>query len=415
MARSICSGLTFWWVFTLLTSATSLTAQTSFQPSFQSSILSVPCAYQIIIGDFNSYKVPDIAAWCLSQKEVYVLLGNGDGTYKPYVMTSFASADINSDSPSDYQMVGADVNGDGKTDLVYSGFGPRITIKNPDGTGYSGPSSTVEALLAIGDGTFAPPNTVATNLTGYVVGAADLNGDGIPDIVLDGGIDFDGIEVMFGKGDGTFSSTMSPVVPSGYFAVHFDAAADFNGDGKPDILVQKWDNVQLTKNTEPFWVLANQGSGVFNAPVLEFTQIARVSRAVVLADFNGDGKLDIGVLAPGPASGRAFRVYFGNGDGTFQTPTNQLGTFDHPLFALDLNGDGKADMVQKTDSGDLIFYLSNGDGTFQTLPAMSLLAPFQPTGAVDLNGDGKPYIVVFSTAGLGVLINTTILASTTGA
>jgi len=220
---------------------------------------------------------------------------------------------------------------------------------------------------------------------------------------------------MFGTGDGTFSSAVSLELPSGYFAPHFDAAVDFNGDGKPDILFQKWDNLQLTRDAEPFWVLANQGNGVFGAPSLVFTQVARVSRTIVLADFNGDGKPDIGVLAPDPSSGRAFRVYFGNGDGTFQTPTNQLGTFDHPLFALDLNGDGKADMVQETDSGDVIFYLSNGDGTFQTLPAMSFLAPFQPTGVADLNGDGKPDIVGFATTGLGVLLNTTILASTTGA
>jgi len=415
MLRSIRFGLNFRWVFPLLTAPLSLTAQTSFQPSFQTSILSVPCAYQIIVGDFNGDKVPDVAAWCLSQKEVYVLLGNGDGTYKPYVMTSFASANINSDSPSDYQMVAADVNGDGKTDLVYSGFGPRITVKNADGTTYMGPSTTVVVLLAAGNGTFAPPNTVATNLTGYVVGAADLNGDGVPDIVLEGGNDFDGIEVMFGKGDGTFSSSMSLDMPTGYVTAHFDAAVDFDGDGKTDILIQKWDDLQLTHNTEPFWVLSNQGNGVFNAPVLEFTQITRVSRKIVLADFNGDGKPDIGVLAPDPSSGRAFRVYFGNGDGTFQLPANQLGTFDHPLFGLDLNGDGKADMVQETDNGDLIFYLSNGDGTFQTLPAMNLLAPFQPTGVADLNGDGKPDIVGFATTGLGVLINTTTLPSTTGA
>jgi hypothetical protein len=64
MPRSIRFGLSFCGAFTLLIAASSMTAQTSFQPSFQSSILSVPCAYQIIIGDFNGDKVPDIAAWC---------------------------------------------------------------------------------------------------------------------------------------------------------------------------------------------------------------------------------------------------------------------------------------------------------------------------------------------------------------
>ena len=266
MPQSIRFGLCFWPVFALLITAPSLKAQTSFAPSFQSSILSVPCAYQILTGDFNGDKIPDVAAWCLSQKEVYVLLGNGDGTFKPYVMTSFASAGINSDSPSDYKMVAADLNGDGKTDLVYTGFGPRITVKNQFGGLSTGASSSVVVLLATGDGTFAPPNTVATSLSAYVEGAADLNGDGIPDIVLDGGNDYIGAEVMFGKGDGTFSPPLSLGLPAGYLEQHFDAAVDFNGDGKPDILVQIWDDISVAHDAEPFWVLTNQGSDVFSAP-----------------------------------------------------------------------------------------------------------------------------------------------------
>jgi len=367
-----------------------------------------------MVGDFNGDKIPDVAAWCYSQRDVYVLLGNGDGTFKPYITTSFAAQLINNVGPSDYFMAAVDVNGDGRTDLVYSGFGPRIVYKDPSGGTYTGPSATVEVMLANSDGTFAPPNTVATNLTGYVVAASDLNGDGIPDLVLQGGLDFGGVELMFGKGDGTFSGAVALDLPAQSYAVDFAAAADFNSDGKPDILLQRFE-LSLSMNMEPFWVLTNEGNSAFGPSTLEFTQVTRSSRKIVLADFNGDGKPDIGLIAPDPSSGRAFYVYFGNGDGTFATPAHSLGTFDRQLFAIDLNGDGKADMVQETDSGDLIFYLSNGDGTFQTLPAQNILAPFEPAGVYDLNGDGKPDIIGYATTGLGLLLNTTVLPGTTAA
>jgi hypothetical protein len=119
--------------------------------------------------------------------------------------------------------------------------------------------------------------------------------------------------------------------------------ADFNGDGKPDIL------------TSDGTMNLGNGDGTFK------TGTAISGTVLAVADFNGDGKAD--VLEQGTST---LLVLLGNGDGTFQAPiSTPSGASLSVVAATDLNGDGKADVVGVFNTS-LMVYISNGDGTFQS-------------------------------------------------
>src|SRR5579863_3520107 len=139
--------------------------------------------------------------------------------------------------------------------------------------------------------------------------------------------------------------------------------------------------------------MLNQGGGSFGTP-LNIANSAPSFFSVVTADFTGDGKVDIGVFNNG-AVASPLQIFLGNGDGTFQA-SPPVAILVGVLSAADMNGDGKADLVQVNSNSDVIIYLSNGDGTFQTLPPIPTNPAIQLATPVDFNGDGKPDLAGFS-------------------
>jgi hypothetical protein len=131
-----------------------------------------------------------------------------------------------------------------------------------------------------------------------------------------------------------------------------------------------------------------------------------VGFAVVTADFNGDGKLDLALSGTNAQNNPVVYILLGNGNGTFQTPVAYPISFSPgitaPMATGDFNGDGKLDLV----AGQSIL-LGNGDGTFQA--AMSLPAQYVPSGgtqfvAADFNGDGKLDLVAEENSGEDLLV-----------
>ena len=193
---------------------------------------------------------------------------------------------------------------------------------------------------------------------------ADFNGDGKPDLLCATGV------LALGNGDGTFKAGLSVPVspPAGVSAVL--AVADFNGDGKPDLLEEG-------KNLSSFSVLLGNGDGTFQSPIS--TTTGGTLGFLAAADINGDGRADVvGVY------GAVLYVFIGNGDGTFKpgvpyalgTPSVLTGT----LSFGDFNGDGKKDIALNISAsgtnGQVIVLLGNGDGTLQA-PKTSTGAPYQ--------------------------------------
>ncbi|MGD0696242.1 MAG: FG-GAP-like repeat-containing protein [Terriglobia bacterium] len=350
----------------------------------------------MITADFNGDGIPDVAVLgspdLAGKAVVSVFLGRPDGTFAPRLDSA-----INLGAGSNPPMVAGDFNGDGKLDLITFGW--------------FGSSSSLALLVGNGDGTFQPAVPISANLGQAYLGtmiAADFNSDGKLDLAFSGGAwNSANVTVLPGNGDGTFQNpvTYSTLVGS------FIAAGDFNGDGKPDIVVAgEWSDGQQTQ----LQILLNNGDGTFASPVT-YT-ISGIVQALAEADLTGNHKLDLVVPCGGYSS--SVSVLLGNGDGTFGTPivysTKQLPTYSTSVALADFNGDGKLDLALTDATGvvenAVTILMGNGDGTFQS-PAEVYGAGLGPSGivAIDVNGDGKPDLAVAggyaSYSSVAVLIN----------
>jgi hypothetical protein len=319
----------------------------------------------VVEGDFNNDGKLDLAVALGSN--VYVLLGNGDGTYPPAV---------GSNGPSGATITGihvADLNNDGKLDLVVTGS--KSTSK-----------AFVATMLGNGNGTFQAP--VESDFNGQIPNSAalaDFSGDGSYDLVYTTATS---IQTLTGNPDGTFS--LGPNTPINYIGLAVAGVGDFNKDGILDLVVTVYD--PFTTGYDFSTVMLGNGDGSFGAP----TQVGGSGSpyvgaiTAVVGDFNHDGNLDIatGIETVGAVLDGFIQVSLGNGDGTFQSATNvpNVSKVTTPLIVADFNGDGNLDLA----TGGF-FYFGQGDGTFPTNQGSSTAPTFVLAG--DANGDGIPDIV----------------------
>jgi FG-GAP-like repeat len=190
------------------------------------------------------------------------------------------------------------------------------------------------------------------------------------------------VDVLLGNGDGTFGTPIS--TPLGVVSqTNSIASGDFSGDGKLDVA-----GAIGVQN------LLGNGNGTFQ-PDVRYTLGATV-QDIVPADFNGDGILDLAVDNSDASLGQV-SVFLGNGDGTFQTPTNlAVGVGSLGIAVADINSDGKVDLVVGTSSGFSV-WLGNGDGTFSpgvTVPVMGATAFASNVAVADFNNSGHPGVAV---------------------
>ena len=253
-------------------------------------------------------------------------------------------------------------------------------------TGNNDTANTVSVLLGKGDGTFAPHVDYAVGAAPSGIAVGDFNGDGKLDIVVVYGFNDARVAVLLGNGDGTFQEPFKSTVAGvqgGSIAV-----GDFNGDGKLDVAVS--DNESVTPGVD---IMLGNGDGTFQAPVSYAT--AADPWMVIVADFNGDGKLD---LATANAESETISVLLGNGDGTFQTHKDNSTAVAASCISLAagaLRDDKRLDIVAGCQSASrVVVLLSNGDGTFKAAKAYDVPAGVDQVALGDFNGDGKLDVAV---------------------
>jgi hypothetical protein len=287
------------------------------------------------VADINRDGRPDLV---LSGPEIYI--NNGKGGFLAPTTASL---------PGDQFVVG-DVNGDGILDLVSS-------------SGY--------VALGLGEVKFAPPIYYPVESSGSSINVvlADLYKKGLTDIVAGENA---GVSVLLNRENATFVDGEWTSVPG---SGNCGAAADFNGDGIPDLAVP---------TTQGIAVLFGTGNG--STPFTTGPSFALPGVACpITADLNGDGIPD---LLVGANSLGGVGAYLGNGDGTFRLASViPVGPANNTALG-DFNHDGQLDYADS--SGEMA--LGNGDGTFQAPVPMAaspaLAGPFNWIAAGDLNGDG---------------------------
>ena len=271
-------------------------------------------------------------------------------------------------------------------DINHDGLPDIVMVNSVFGKGPS-----IVTLFGKAGGGFGKPITTPAYVLGDfpVFTAADINGDGNLDIVA---LTFtQGVPYVFlGNGDGTFQHGVKVPYPSIGLSC---ALGDFNGDGKLD-LVGVW-SPKNNKNGVQLNVLFGNGDGTFQAPLRTTVSTIAGSATITPGDFNLDGKQDL-VITLYEITKTEIAILLGNGDGTFSQSNTTISGSPYDEVVGDMNGDGFPDLVANDQNiGQVYIQLGNGDGTFQTPLTYPVAMGGGGTVALaDFNGDGHLDVTV---------------------
>lgn len=338
----------------------------------------------VLVGDMNNDRKPDLVVASGRARTISIMLGKGDGRFAQPASTTtipdspgeLALGDVNSDGKLDLAIVTHDsygvllLLGDGKggftwaprspivmkvgqhphthglslADMNHDGKLDLVTVNNADN----------DVSIAIGDGrggfTIAPGSPFAVGPSPYPLAVGDVNGDGLLDIVATATATGPSraqqlplsrsLTLLLADGRGGFRSSLLPLrTGEPWFAI----ISDLNGDRQPDIVATHHELNQLT-------VLLGDGRGGFVEAVGSPFDFGHHAFHAIVADVNHDGKMD--VIA---AAGDGIRVMLGDGRGGFSLgPTTLTGPGTWRLAGFDLNSDGKLDLVTSNSEGGTV-------------------------------------------------------------
>jgi hypothetical protein len=394
-------------------------AQTQFDVGFD--------PQSVAIGDLSGDGKRDIVAAVHGMNMVVVLPGNGHGGFgsdhfdMPNTAGFIATADLNGDGKLDLVAVGAgvtppalasvllgdghggfgaaasfavggtsgvgalaDLNGDGKLDLV---------MTNPNNLPIIIPG-TVAVLLGDGLGGFGAHTDFTVGINPHAVAVGDLNGDGNPDLVVtdvgyipNGGLG--DVAVLLGDGHGGFGPA---TLFTGYYQPWGVAIADLNGDGFLDVVVTEDVGGSLAGEVA---VALGDGVGGLRPPT--YYTVGFEPSGIAIGDVNGDGKLDVAAAnfgvgnMPGTVS-----VLLGDGLGHLGAQTVfATGPSPSAVAIRDLNGDGLPDLVV-TNWGSNTFTVLLGDGHGSFGNRSDFVTGDHPESIAvgDMNGDGRADVAI---------------------
>ena len=345
----------------------------------------------VAAADLNGDAKLDLVVAESDGQTIGVLFGNGDGTFQPEVEISLPVVPL--------AVAIADLNGDGRPDLL-------VGIASTDAH-----LNYFVALLNGGSGhfgspIFAPSPTPNQFVDGEEFSIADVNGDGIPDVLVTG-TNAEGtvVQVFLGQGDGTFTVGEQVDESGGPDRDVTNAVlVDVNGDGCADVV--DVDTIALVH------IFPGDCKGNFdNQTNFQVYGVGDIGFGLAVADLNGDGQPDIivGGVPGGPGggfgteTGNTMTVRFSTGKGQFGPAQVYRG--DPGMFALtvaDLHGNGRPDVVTANqDANTTTVYVNNGSGGFgppqggydgfeEGTPTSPTNAPDSRFVVADINGDGKP-------------------------
>lgn len=397
-------------------------------------------------ADFNGDGRTDVAISNGGDNTVYVLLGNGDGTFQvPFVLYTRGQAPI--------WITSVSLRNNGHQDLI---------VCDAD-------SQSLEVFIGNGDGTFQPGAILSLQQVPTFLLAADVNKDGRPDIVVGfvvepGPSPQPQFEVLFGDGSGGFSGTLFPPplsvidpTPTGWIA-----SGDLNKDGYLDFVTTIAGGAAFTYlNQAGTAFLQGDAFGPNDGPMVvelgdmdedgcldavelgtfgyltlakgnctgtfaqaTFTaEVGDIDPGLKLADVNGDGHLDVvasaafydlSVPGMGAEAGYLVSVLKGDGKGGFTGPQIYRGGWEtFSLVVADFTGDNKPEIIT-VDSGEnqASFFRNDGNGNYDgaqggAIGYLSGVAnapnPTMPLQSADINGDGKPDLLLIEDGAVGSL------------
>lgn len=298
----------------------------------------------IASDDFDHNHDLDVAVVNAASNDVSILLGNGDGTFQPADSCSVADPGSGALADAPFGVTTGDFNHDGDVDIVTSNL----------------VSDNISTLLGNGDGTFQAANTYplisssSLGLTPFPVATARLDGDDNLDLVSGGA---DGIVVMHGHGDGSFTAAWQ--YHTG-IAISCIEIADFNRDGKVDIAT-------TAIGSSNYSILLGNGDGTFTFKESKSSG-GVAGECFGVGDLNGDHELDLAITNTTTILGIGnVAVLLGNGDGTFSAPVRYpVGLTPWAAFIADFDGNDEMDVAVANGTNTTVSILfGNGDGTLQ--------------------------------------------------
>ncbi|MGA7618366.1 FG-GAP-like repeat-containing protein [Candidatus Binatus sp.] len=323
----------------------------------------------------------------------------------PAGTTSFATQQTFATGSVPYSVTAADVNGDGKPDLIVANA-LRNTVSvllNTTARGAAKPS-------------FSPPQTFTVGSVPYSVTAADINGNGKPDLIVANALDNTVSVLLNSTAPGAIAPSFSPQQTFATGSVPYSVTtADIDGNGKLDLIV--------TNNDAGVSVLINTTAPGATTPSFATRQTFATGSfafSATVADVNGNNKPDLIVAN---YNSNTVSVLLNTTVRGATTPsfapqqTFAAGSCPHSVTSADINGDGKPDLILANAGSEgrngvsvLLNTTAPGATTPSFAPQQTFTAFSDPTSvtAADVNGDGKPDLIVANEAGaVSVLLNTT--------
>jgi hypothetical protein len=324
-------------------------------------------AFQVLAADFDADGIVDLAVGLGDSLRVFRGAGR-DMTLADEVTLAIPSA----------VLIGADLDGDGDTDLVSGGQGnvrEISTLINHGGVFGLVETRTIEFLF---------------------IASGDVDGDGDDDLGLVSVVP-DNLAVLFSGEEGTFTLPLesSVLVATEPRKPHSIATGDFDGDGRPEVATSDGHDISVSLFRNVDGRLAHVGE-------VAFAEAGHLN-SIVTNDIDGDGDLDL-LVADREAN--RIGVLLNRGDGTYPAPVHyKVGQEPFMVTTGDFDGDGAPDMVAANKSANTItLYRNRRDGTFETRRDLAVGVQPLAVAAADLDGDGDVDLVTANQTSISLSI-----------